>query len=76
MKTFTVATAGDSLTEGSQSVILTLSSPTGGAVLGTPSATQVALVDNERPDLVVSALTGPVQAATGVPMTVSATIRN
>jgi len=44
---------------------------------GTGSATVlVTLLDNERPDLVVTSLTGPLQAATGLPMTIVATVQN
>jgi hypothetical protein len=38
-QTFPVATATDSLVEGSETLTLTLSAPTGGAVLGTPTRT-------------------------------------
>jgi subtilase family serine protease len=45
-------------------------------VLIAPTTTQIALLDNDRADLIVGALTGPAQAATGSPMTVMATVRN
>lgn len=56
-------------------IALQLSSPDG-AVLGTPSTTQIALIDNERPDLVVGSLAGPAQAATGSTMMVVAAVIN
>jgi hypothetical protein len=74
-KTITVKTVNDVALEGPESIALQLSSPTG-AVLGTPSTTHVALIDNERPDLVVGSLLGPAQAATGSTMRVVATVTN
>jgi len=73
--TITVKTVNDLVIEGPEAIVLQLSSP-GGAVLGTPSTTQIALIDNERPDLVVGSLAGPAQAATGSTMTVVATVIN
>ncbi len=73
--TITVKTVNDLVTEGPEAIVLQLSSPNG-AVLGTPSTTQIALIDNERPDLVVRSLAGPVQAATGSSMMVVATVTN
>jgi hypothetical protein len=46
------------------------------AAIGTPSTAQITLIDNQRPDLVISSLTGPAQGATGSAMTVVATVIN
>jgi subtilase family protein/Calx-beta domain-containing protein/CARDB protein len=73
--TITVKTLNNATIEGPKSISLQLSSPSG-AVLIAPTTTQIALLDNDRADLIVGALTGPAQAATGSPMTVMATVRN
>lgn len=73
--TITLKTVNDLAIEGPEAVVLQLSSPNG-AVLGTRSTTQVALIDNERPDLVVGSLAGAAQAATGSTMMVVATVIN
>ena len=70
-----VQAVNDAVLEGPESIVLSLSTPTG-ASLGTPTTTRVTLLDNERPDLVVTSLTGPLQAATGLPMTIVATVQN
>ena len=70
-----VQAVNDAVLEGPESILLSLSTPTG-ASLGTPATTLVTLLDNERPDLVVTSLTGPLQAATGLPMTIVATVQN
>jgi CARDB len=36
----------------------------------------VTIIDNERPDLTVMSVSGPAQAATGIPTTVTAVVRN
>jgi hypothetical protein len=59
-----------------KALVLELINPGAGASLGSPSAMTVTLVDDDRSDLVVAALSVPVQAATGVPMKVIATVRN
>jgi len=73
--TITVKTVNDFALEGPEAIVLQLSSPNG-AVLGTPGTTQISLIDNERPDLVVRSLAGPDQAATGSPMRVVTTVTN
>jgi hypothetical protein len=47
-KTFTVTTAADALTEGSESVVLTLSNPTNGLVIGAQSTAMLWIVDHEQ----------------------------
>src|SRR5262249_7639184 len=48
VKSFTVGLPGDGVAEGNESVILTLSSPGGGAVLGTASTTILTIQDAEN----------------------------
>jgi ribosomal protein L35AE/L33A len=47
--TFTVAILDDSIFEGNETFTVTLSSPTGGATLGSPATATVTIVDNEQP---------------------------
>jgi hypothetical protein len=48
-KTFTIPIANDALLEDSKTVILTLSSPTGGSVLGTNTLTTLTIHDDDQP---------------------------
>ncbi len=48
-KTFTIPILDDGLYENDETIALTLSSSTGGATLGTPSAAAVTIQDNENP---------------------------
>jgi hypothetical protein len=45
--TFTIAVADDALAEGSETVNLTLSAPTGGAALGSPATAVLTVTDND-----------------------------
>jgi len=49
-KSFSVPLLDDSVAEGEKTVKLTLSNPTGGAVLGAPSTAILTLEDDDRPD--------------------------
>ena len=51
-RTVNVPILDDALVEGDESLLLTLSDPTGGATVGPPSGAQVIIADNEvpRPD--------------------------
>jgi glucose/arabinose dehydrogenase len=46
-KTFNVTVLDDNLVEGNESLTLTLSSPTGGATLGSPATATLTIVDND-----------------------------
>ena len=48
-KTFTVTPLDDNLVEGGENVTLTLSAPTGGLTLGTPSTATLIITDDESP---------------------------
>lgn len=47
LKTFTIVIQEDTSVEGDETLLLTLSNPTGGAQLGTPSSATVTIVDND-----------------------------
>jgi len=49
-KTFSVSILDDSVAEGEKTIKLSLSNPTGGAVLGTPSTAIVTIQDDDKPD--------------------------
>ena len=49
-KTFSISILDDSVAEVEKTVKLSLSNPTGGAILGTPSTATVTIDDNDRPD--------------------------
>lgn len=48
-RTFTVTPIDDNLIEGAENILLTLSAPTGGLTLGSPSTATIVLSDNESP---------------------------
>lgn len=48
-RTFVVDPADDAVREGDETVLVTLSSPTGGAVLGSPSTAEITIGDDEPP---------------------------
>jgi endonuclease G len=52
-KTFAVAICNDSLNEEDETITLALSNPTGGATLGTPTATTLTVVNDDAPMLLI-----------------------
>ena len=48
-RTFFIALADDTLVEGTETFTVTLSSPTGGATLGSPGTATVSIADNDSP---------------------------
>ena len=74
-QTLTIQTLPDTLAEGVRTLTLGLTALSG-AVAGTPASAVLGIADNERPDLTVTAVSGPVQVATGLPTTVTAIVRN
>ena len=48
-KTFTVPLIADTTNEPSETIVITLSSPTGGALLGVPTATTLTIVNDDQP---------------------------
>lgn len=48
-RTIAIALADDTLVEGTETFTVTLSSPTGGATLGSPAAATVSIADNDSP---------------------------
>ncbi len=50
-KTFSVPITNGSVYEGNETVNLTLSSPTGGATLGTPNTAVLTIIENEQPSI-------------------------
>lgn len=54
-KTFNVPITDDTVFEGNEAVNLTLSNPTGGAIIGTPNAAVLTIIDNEtQPTLTIN----------------------
>jgi hypothetical protein len=51
-RTISVPTVNDTLVEGPETVVVTLSNPTGGAALGAPAATTLTITDNDTPGTV------------------------
>lgn len=49
VKTFTIPIIDDNIYEGNETVILTLSNPTEGIILGKPSTAVLTIIDNEKP---------------------------
>lgn len=56
-RTFTVAVTDDTAREGAETVLLSLTNPSGGAVLGTRSTATLTILDNESPAPLFYALT-------------------
>jgi Calx-beta domain/FG-GAP-like repeat/Bacterial Ig-like domain (group 2)/ASPIC and UnbV len=50
-KTFSIPIIDDTLVEGNETVNLTLTAPTGGATLGSPTAAALTIIDNDSPPL-------------------------
>ncbi len=75
-QTITIRTLPDTVVEGGETVRFELVSATGGAGIGSIPVATLFIFDNERPDLTVTSVSGPLQAANGLPMTVTAAVRN
>src|SRR4029450_12572316 len=74
-QTLTIKTLTDTLAEGARSLTLGLSALRG-AGAGPQATALLTILDDERPDLAVANVSGPTQAATGLPTSVPATVRN
>lgn len=74
-KTFTVPVLADTTPEGAETFTVTLSTPTGGIALGSPSSTTVTIQDDDAPTplTISTAATTVNEAATALTFTVSRT---
>lgn len=70
-KTFTVTPVVDTLIEGPETVILQLGSPTGGAVLGTPSTATLTITDSTGLPVITSIVPGAGPTTGGTTVTIS-----
>jgi hypothetical protein len=74
-QTIAIQTQPNTVAEGARVLTLGLTGLSG-ALAGSPAVATVTIIDNERPDLTMTSLSGPAQAATGIPTTVTAVVRN
>ena len=74
-QTLIIQTQPNTVAEGARVLTLGLTGMSG-AVAGSPGAATLTIIDNERPDLTVTSVSGPAQAATGIPTTVTAVVHN
>ncbi|WP_322818808.1 Calx-beta domain-containing protein [Tepidiforma sp.] len=70
-KSFTVTPIPDTLTEGSETVVLQLSNPTGGAVLGTPNQATLTISDSTIIPVITSISPGAGPVGGGTTVTIS-----
>jgi hypothetical protein len=64
-QTFTIEICEDGIFEGNETFIVTLSNPTGGATIGTPSSATVTIIDNDSPPLTPSLSINDVRVVEG-----------
>ncbi|MBN1758315.1 MAG: InlB B-repeat-containing protein [Chitinispirillaceae bacterium] len=70
-QTIPLSIAGDAVTEGDETVIITLVDPTGGATLGSPSQFTYTIIDDDRTVAFASASGSGPESGTGPTVTVS-----
>lgn len=75
-QSFTIQTLNDSEVEPSETVVVFLGAGAGAAIDPTGGQFTLTILDNELPNLTVAEVIAPVQAGTGLPMSLAVTVRN